>query len=97
MKKIQRLHAVLLTEFLNTTSSVQNFLFASIERVAKRADFDVEVFAYGCACLELVAAAASYVYFRVIRMDIGLHADVSFKSCRRKPVIINETDEFFNS
>ena len=65
--------------------------------MALGADFNVEVFAYRRARLELVAAAASYVYFRVIRMDIGLHADVSFKCCRRKPVIINEIDGFFNN
>lgn len=91
-----KLHAVFLTEFLNTTSGVHNLLFASVKRMAQRADFNVEVLANSGAGLELVAAAASYVNFCVIRMDIGLHADVSFKCSRRKPVIINDTANFFN-
>ena len=86
-----------MTELLNATGSIKNLLLAGVERMAKRTDFNVEVFANRRACLELVAAAASNVYFRVIRMDIGLHADVSFKCCRRKPVIINEIQRFFNN
>ena len=84
------LHAVLLAEFLNATSGVQDLLLAGVERVAQRANFDVHVLAIGGARLELVAAAASDVDFFVIRVGFGLHALSSFRGYRRKGAIINE-------
>ena len=74
------LHAVFLAELLDTASSVNNLLLACIERMTLGANFDVHVLARGGACLELVAATASHVDFSVVRMDLGLHAGISFKA-----------------
>ena len=74
------LHAVFLAELLDATSSVNDLLLASVERVTFGTNFDVHVLGVGRACLELVAATASHVDFGIVWMNLGLHAGISFKA-----------------
>jgi hypothetical protein len=67
------LHAVFLAEFLNTASGVNNLLFAGIERVALRANFNVQVLAHGRAGLERKATAAVHVDFVVVWVGVWFH------------------------
>ena len=69
-----------MTELLNATGGVHDLLLAGVERMALGADFDVEIAASGGAGLELVAATAGDSHVRIIWMNIGFHARVSF-SC----------------
>ena len=75
-----KLHAVFLAELLNTTSGIHDLLLAGVERMALGADFDIEIAAGSGAGLELVAATAGDSHVRIIWLNIGFHARVSF-SC----------------
>ena len=83
LRRSAKLHAVLLAELLNATSGIDNFLLASIERVALRAHFDVQGTAVGGTRLEHVTAAARDVDLFVIRVGIGLHALRSLRVSRK--------------
>jgi len=68
-----------LTEFLNTTSSINNLLLTGVERMTLRTYFNVHIFlGYGRASSKLVATAASYLNLVVIWMDIRSHIVFSF-------------------
>jgi hypothetical protein len=69
-----------LTELLDAAGGVNNLLLAGVERMALGANFDVHVLGGGGACLELIAATASYVDFSIVWMNVGLHAGISFKA-----------------
>ncbi len=69
-----KLHAVLLAEFFHATGGVHDLLLAGVERVALRANFDVQGLAVGGAGLERIAATAGYGNFVVIRMNVGFHS-----------------------
>ena len=63
-----------MTEFVNAASGVDDLLCARVKRVAFRTDFDAQRgLRHRGACLEAVAATASYDDFVVIRMDVGFH------------------------
>lgn len=64
---------VLLIEFLNATSGIHNLLCASVERVALRANFNVQSFVHGGLGLESVATAASHGDLGVLRVNVGFH------------------------
>src|SRR5262249_53397595 len=64
---------VTLAEFVDAPAAVDDLLLAGIERMAGRADFDVEVLAEGRARREFVAAATDDFYFGVVRVDLWLH------------------------
>jgi hypothetical protein len=85
-----------LTEFLNATCGVHDLLLAGVERMALGTDFDVEIATSGGAGLELVAATAGDSHVRIIWMNIGFHARVSFSSFWAKGAIINEMRELIN-
>jgi hypothetical protein len=73
--------AELLVEAVNTASGVNDLLFASVERVAFGAHFDVEgVFGHGGLGGKGVAARASHVNFFVVRLDVSLHVRFPFQS-----------------
>lgn len=74
LRRSAKLHAVLLAELLNTTSGIDDLLFASIERMALGAHFNVQIAAVGGTRLEHVTAAACDVDLFVIRVGFGLHA-----------------------
>jgi hypothetical protein len=63
---------VLAIETLDTAGGVDQPLRASVERMAIRADLDMQL-AHRCASLERVAACASYYAAMVFRMDSGFH------------------------
>jgi hypothetical protein len=65
--------AVLLTEALNATGSIDDLLLAGIKRMAAGADFNVKRLAIGRACLELVATTAGYVDFNVVGVNAFFH------------------------
>lgn len=66
--------AEFLIKFVHATSAVHNFLFAGVERMAFRADLDMEAFFFhGGAGGKFIAARAVYSNIMVCRMDIGFH------------------------
>lgn len=66
--------AKFLIEFVHATSGIHDFLFASVEWVALRANLDIEVFFFHYRLSnEFVAARASYVHFVIIWMNILFH------------------------
>src|SRR5690606_39960805 len=62
-----------LAELVDAAAGVCDFLFAGIERVAGRADVEVDALAQRRTGLEFVAAAAGRGDGDIIRMDIGFH------------------------
>jgi hypothetical protein len=64
-------------EALDATSRIHQLLFASEERMAVGADFDVQFF-FGGTRRPGVAASAGHTAFVVIRMDSFFHATFSF-------------------
>ena len=74
-------HSKTLVESFDASAGINNLLFAGIERVALRADFDIDIVTCSRADLEFVAAGATYVDFLVLRMNILLHLDLN--ACRR--------------
>lgn len=70
---LSKLTAVTTLKFVNLTCGVEHFLLARIERVAVRANLDVQVLANRRARLEVVAAAASNSDLFVIWMDVCFH------------------------
>ena len=90
------LHTVFLAEFLNTASSIHDLLLTSVERVALRTNFYVEVLTRSGTSLELVATAASDCDFRIIWMNIGFHAGISFVKLFAEGAIIDEIAELIN-
>lgn len=70
--------AVFLFEAVNTASCIDDLLFAGIERVAFRADFDTEFFLTTCGLsLKGVTTATAYLYGFVFWMDIFFHFCIS--------------------
>ena len=70
------LHAITLAEFLDAASGVDNLLLAGIERMAGRANFDVQlIFAQRGAGYESVATRAGDSDFFVIGMNAGFHGN----------------------
>jgi hypothetical protein len=63
---------VLLLEFLHAAGRIHELHFAGEERVARRADFDVDVF-LGAARLKLVATAADHVGFIILGVTVFFH------------------------
>src|SRR5215471_1611171 len=61
-----------LLEALDATARVDELLLAGVERVALRADLDVQL-GLGGACHERVATRAVHGRHDVLGMDIGLH------------------------
>jgi hypothetical protein len=64
---------VLAAEALYTSSRVQHLLLAGEERMAVRANFDVDVAPMGGTGSKAVAARAQYAYVIVRGMDSCLH------------------------
>jgi len=67
------LTAIATSEFVDLSCGVEHFLFAGIERMASRTDFNAQITASGGASLERVAAAASDINLIVGGMDFWLH------------------------
>src|SRR5690242_19786966 len=66
--------AVALAELVDAAGGVHDLLLARVERVALRADLDMELLGRGGrARRELVATAAGDLHFRVLRMDLFFH------------------------
>jgi len=68
--------AVFLAKTLDATGGVDNFLFAGIERMAGRADFNVKALATGGLSLELVATTASDFNLGVLRVNAFFHFSI---------------------
>ncbi len=68
-----RLLGVALAELLNAAGGVEDLLLAGVERVAGRADFDVQVASERRARLEAVPAAAGDGDFVVLGVDFVFH------------------------
>ena len=65
--------AVFLAEFLNTASCVDNFLFASVKRMAFRADFNMQRLNHCGLSHKLIATAAGNFNFIVIWVNVCFH------------------------
>src|ERR1700674_1739276 len=102
---LRGLHAVLLTEFLHPSGSIDDFLFTRVEGVTIGTYLDMQRLAHVRAWLEGVAAGASHVDFSVFGMNSGFHG-VSFRglavrrcsgypTCRRQlsPLVCRKTVE----
>src|SRR5262249_36538395 len=69
---LSSLLVVLSLESFDTAGSIDQFLLASEERMAFRADFEVDL-RFGRAGLKSFAAGASHDRIDVVRMDICFH------------------------
>src|SRR6185369_95065 len=67
------LAGVLLTEFVDAAAGVDDLLLARIERMAVRADFDLQVVTEGRARVEGVPAAAGHRDLFVLGVDSVFH------------------------
>src|SRR5690242_20562784 len=77
--------AVARLEAGDTTAGVEDLLLAGVERVAGRADLDVDLAAAGGAAGgELVPAAARDCGLVVVGVDTAAHWDVPFERCGRR-------------
>ena len=65
--------SVLLAEFVHATRGIEDLLLARVERVAVRADFDLQVVSQSRPRLECVTARAGDADFFVFGMRIGFH------------------------
>src|SRR3954449_4026644 len=65
-------------EALHPAAGVHELLLARVERVAVRADLDVDL-RLGRARRELVAARAAHVGFDVLGVDVGLHCFIKYR------------------
>ena len=75
-----RFLAIALVEPINASGGVDQLLLTGEERVASRADFDVQVAFFGRASLEGLAASATNGDFDVFRMNSWFH--LTHVSCR---------------
>lgn len=71
--------SVTTAKFFYTSSGVQNFLLASVERVAFGADVEMQLPVVSGSGVERVATATDNVDHIVIWMNLGLHAYSSNK------------------
>ena len=67
------LAGVLLTEFVDAAAGVDDLLLARIERMAVRADFDLQIVPKGRARVEGVPAAAGHRDLFVLGVDCVFH------------------------
>lgn len=65
--------AVALVEAIDASRCIDQLLFAGKERVASRANFDVQVALLGRARLERLAASAGNIYFDVFWVNSWFH------------------------
>jgi hypothetical protein len=65
--------AVLLVEFLDSASRIDDLLLAGVERMAGRTHFDVQRLLHRRSRRKVVTAGAGYGDFIVCRMDGGFH------------------------
>ena len=84
----RRRGSVALAEFIDASAGIHYFLLAGIERMAIRADFDLQIMADGRARLERIAASASDGNCFVFGVDGGLHVNLVVAGGR-----IDEPDE----
>ena len=71
--------AEFVVEFVHATGSVDDFLSTGVERVAQRANLNVEAVFFHCGFgHEFVAARAGNIDFVVVGMNLRFH-DFSFK------------------
>ena len=68
--------SVLLAELVDATGGVEDLLLARVERMAVRADFDLQVVSQSRARLERIPARAGDTDFFVIGMRIGFHGSL---------------------
>jgi hypothetical protein len=65
---------VFLVEFLDTSGGIHDFLCACVERMAFRADFNMQSRFAQCGLgVEFIAAAAGNSYFGVLWVCVGFH------------------------
>ena len=67
------LHTIFAAEFINSTSSIQHFLFASIKRMTLWAHIDMQIIFMRRARLECITATASNAYFLVCGVYFCFH------------------------
>ena len=65
--------AIALIEAIDSPGSIDQLLLAGKERVASRANFDVQVAFLGRAGLERLAASAGNIYFDVFWVNSWFH------------------------
>jgi hypothetical protein len=65
--------AIFLTKFFHTSGRIDNFLLASIERMADRADFDMQWPSHSGSGLEGTAATTGDGDFLVVWVNIRFH------------------------
>ena len=75
-------HTVTFTELIHAAPCIDDLLFAGIKRVARRADFDVQILAQCGARSKFIATAAGDFYLGVIWMNFGFHIAFPFKGAR---------------
>jgi len=65
--------AIALVEAIDASRGIDQLLFAGKERVASRANFDVQVALLGRARLKRLAASAGNIYFDVFWVNSWFH------------------------
>jgi len=72
----RRSGSVLLAEFVHATRGIEDLLLARVERMAVRADFDLEIVSQSRARLERIPAGAGNTDFFIFGMRIGFHGSL---------------------
>lgn len=81
-----RFLAIALVESINASCRVDELLLTGEERVASRADFDVQVVFSGRAGFEALTASATNGYFVIFRVDSWFHYFLSLHGGAPSPV-----------
>ena len=81
-RRLGRLLAIAAIESVNASRRVDQFLLAGKERMAGRANLDVQVFLAGRARLETFAAGAGYCDFLIFWMNSRFHFSFTYYSCQ---------------
>lgn len=85
MKYLFSAICVTLAEAIHSTTGVQNFLFAGIERVALGTYLNIEVISERGLGFKAIPAAAGHIDRRVIRVDFWFHSLIPVSSRCRCP------------
>ena len=70
-------HAVLATELVDSSGSIQDLLFPGIERMALGANFNMKFLAKSRTGIKGVPAAADYLNILIIRVNFWFHFSIS--------------------
>src|SRR5436305_6438713 len=69
---------------IHASRGINQFLLTGEERMAGRANFDVQITFKDVASLKNLASGASHRYFVILRMNSGFHSLLASYRCRQR-------------